>query len=264
MQQAQDFLEESRALFALIDPLDQQAFETVTQFKGWTIADVLRHLHVWNHAVLLALESPAEFGAFFEPIGVQLASGKSLRDYEYGYLDGVSGDSLKQLWEQTYERAAAAFGSADPAARLPWAGPSMSARSAISARQMETWAHGQEVFDVLGAEREDSDRIRNVVVLGVNTYGWTFQARKQTPPEPVPELVLTAPSGEVWQFGEPQSDNRISGSAVDFARVVTQTRNVLDTGLEVVGQNAQQWMHNAQCFAGGAQQPPAPGSRFKV
>ena len=43
----------------------------------------------------------------------------------------------------------------------------MSARSAISARQMETWAHGQEVFDVLGADREEHDRIRNIVVLGL-------------------------------------------------------------------------------------------------
>lgn len=41
----------------------------------------------------------------------------------------------------------------------------MSARSCITARQMETWAHGQEIFDALGVVRRDGDRIRNVAHL---------------------------------------------------------------------------------------------------
>ena len=38
----------------------------------------------------------------------------------------------------------------------------MSARSSISARLMETWAHGQAVYDRLGVVRVDTDRIRNI------------------------------------------------------------------------------------------------------
>ena len=45
MQQANDFHEESLALKALINDVDEAAFESVTQFKSWTINDVLRHLH---------------------------------------------------------------------------------------------------------------------------------------------------------------------------------------------------------------------------
>ena len=44
----------------------------------------------------------------------------------------------------------------------------MSVRSSISARLMETWAHGQEVYDVLGVLRVNSDRIRNIAHLGIN------------------------------------------------------------------------------------------------
>ena len=40
----------------------------------------------------------------------------------------------------------------------------MSARSKITARHMETWAHGQEVFDALGKDREEKDRIKNIVL----------------------------------------------------------------------------------------------------
>ena len=56
------------------------------------------------------------------------------------------------------------FAAADPKARVKWAGPDMSIRSSITARQMETWAHAQEVFDILGLERVESDRIRNIAI----------------------------------------------------------------------------------------------------
>ena len=48
MQQATDFREESLTLLALIADLDDVGFEQVTQFKSWTINDVIRHLHFWN------------------------------------------------------------------------------------------------------------------------------------------------------------------------------------------------------------------------
>ena len=143
-----------------------------------------------------------------------------------------------------------------------WVCPaSMSARSSITARLMETWAHGQEVYDQLGVVRENNDRIRNIVVLGVNTYGWTFANRKLPAPGPMPFLSLTAPSGEIWTYGEEQDDERIAGRAEEFCQVVTQVRNVADTSLSVSGKIAQSWMTQAQCFAGPPQPPPAAGTR---
>jgi uncharacterized protein (TIGR03084 family) len=76
-------------------------------------------------------------------------------------------------------------------------------------------------------------------------------------------LVLTAPSGAVWTLGEEAGEERISGSAEEFCQVVTQTRNVADTSLEVSGENAKQWMAIAQCFAGAPNDPPPPGTRKK-
>ena len=53
----------------------------------------------------------------------------------------------------------------------------------------------------------------------------------------------------------------MQGSAVEFAQVVTQIRNIDDTGLETVGDTARRWMEIAQCFAGGPEMPPAKGVR---
>jgi uncharacterized protein (TIGR03084 family) len=97
----------------------------------------------------------------------------------------------------------------------------------------------------------------------VNTFGWTFANRKEPVPERMPWLRLEAPSGELWEWGEPGEDERIEGTAEAFCQVVTQVRNVADTELRVTGEIARRWMAQAQCFAGPPNDPPAPGTRFR-
>lgn len=138
----------------------------------------------------------------------------------------------------------------------------MSARSSVSARLMETWAHGQEVYDQLGVVRQNKDSIKAIVVLGINTFGWSYAVRKTEPQGARPYVHLTAPSGAIWEFGEAASADFIKGEASEFCQVVTQVRNIKDTNLEVAGRVATDWMSKAQCFAGEAETPPAPGTRF--
>ena len=69
-------------------------------------------------------------------------------------------------------------------------------------------------------------------------------------------------SEHIVRWGEGSDEERIEGAASEFCQVVTQTRNVADTRLRVVGATARRWMSIAQCFAGPPEQPPAPGTRF--
>ena len=101
MQQAADFREESLTLKALIKDLDDAAFETVTQFKGWTINDVFRHLHFWNKAVMVASQGEEAFGEFFKGVGAHMAKGGSLPEYEKQYLEGLSGGAPRSSQSQT-------------------------------------------------------------------------------------------------------------------------------------------------------------------
>ena len=261
MQQADDFLAESEALHELINQLDDSQLKQTTAFKDWTLNDVVGHLHVWNHAAELSLRDGEAFQRWFAGVAEHVTGG-SLRQVETDWLEGLSGTELVTAWHAGCVRTAAAFALADPSARVQWAGPGMSARSSITARLMETWAHGQEIYDQLGVERNNSDRIRNIVVLGNNTYGWTFQVRGLPVPQPQPALNLLAPSGDMWRFGEADTGELISGNAAEFCQVVTQVRNIADTSLEVSGSNASAWMSSAQCFAGPPETPPSPGTRF--
>jgi len=98
-------------------------------------------------------------------------------------------------------------------------------------------------------------------VIGMKTFAWTFVNRGLEPPGAPPYVRLAAPSGAVWEWGEPSETECVRGDAVDFCQVVTQVRNVADTKLVVVGDVATRWMSIAQCFAGGPVDPPGPGER---
>jgi uncharacterized protein (TIGR03084 family) len=263
LTQAADFREECDQLFELLNTAPDDAWETPTQFKRWTPNDVLGHLHLFDVGAKLTVEGPDAFPAFAAKIAAGRAQGLSLAQYTRQWLGDGLGLKLLLRWRDSYLQVAERYADLDPAMRVKWAGPDMSVRSCISARQMETWAHGQAVFDLLGRERVEHDRIRNIAIMGVNTFGWTFVSRGLPVPEIKPHVRLVSPSGAIWQWNAQDERNRIEGSAVEFCRVVTQTRNVADTSLQVTGDAARAWMSMAQCFAGPPESPPAPGTRFR-
>lgn len=262
MEQATDFVDESESLSAILSGLDANDWDRQTQFKSWTINDVIIHLHFWNRAADLSLADPGRFAEKLQEIpepGIQFG----LRGYEQADIP-ERGPELLAAWQELYRDMGERWVQLDPKLRVKWAGPDMSVRSSMTARQMETWAHGQAIFDLLGIKRVEHDRIRNVVVLGVNAFGWSFRVHGRDIPDTMPYLALTAPSGAVWTYGDAAQDNRISGLAVEFAQIVTQTRNVADTTLVVEGPVATRWMAEAQCFAGPPETPPAPGTRVSA
>ncbi|TNJ42079.1 TIGR03084 family metal-binding protein [Phaeobacter sp. B1627] len=263
MKQAQDFHEEQEVLAAVLNGQPDTIFDARTQFKGWTVNDVLGHLHFFNAVAEAALSGAEAFDAMVGPKIMDLAAGGQILEMQYAWLDGLSGRALFAEWREGAGRLAAACTTANPKARIKWFGPGMSVLSAITARQMETWAHGQEIFDLLGVQRKETDRIRNIAHLGVATFGWSYQVRGLAVPTSPPYVVLTAPSGDIWRWNEPQDTNRVEGSAVEFAQVVTQVRNLADTQVRTTHGTAHAWMLQAQCFAGPPATPPAPGSRFR-
>lgn len=258
IEQAEDFRAESTALYDLLVNRSDKEMSENTLFKKWTTNDVLQHLFYWNE--MAALQIVDETSLLNRLKSVMEHKG-GMRGCESDHFSGLGGKDLLEAWHNDVHSTADVFAKADPTQRLKWAGPDMSARSSITARLMETWAHGQEVYDHFGIRRKNTDRIKNIVVLGVNTYGWTYKTRGEKPLGDLPHLALTSPSNEIWEFGTPSETDKIVGLAEEFCQVVTQTRNIADTDLAVKGAIAEDWMSKAQCFAGGPETPPAPGTR---
>lgn len=261
IDEAHDFLDESSAMHALLSPLAATDYTRPTQFKSWTVNAVLQHLHFFNLAAVYSLQEPARFDALYASLQEKRQNGLSTVAATDELLQGVRGHALLKLWKEGFAQTAAAFSEADPRQRVKWVGPNMSARSSISARLMETWAHGQAIYDLLGVVRSNTDRIRSIAMIGVNTYEWTFRNRCEDIPLPKPFIRLTAPSGAIWQWNDASAQHCIEGLAEEFCQVVTQVRNIEDTQLRVLGGSATRWMAVAQCFAGPVEAPPPAGTR---
>ena len=267
-QQVSDLRAEARELDALLVTLDEADWWRPTPFKGWAPFDVIAHLHRTDLAALLAVTTPEEFVALRGKPGAKINAVAQQREH----VRTRDPQLLLADWRSTLERlcdglAAGGAQSGVNGARYPWFGPDMGARSFASARQMEVWAHGQDVYDLLRRPRTPTDRIRNIAEMGVRTYGWTFANRQLAPPGPPPKVRLTAPSGAVWTWNENAGHDEnngaglVEGSALEFCQVVTQGRNVADTRLAAGSHAAMEWMRLAQCFAGPPSDPPKKGER---
>ncbi|RPA64861.1 TIGR03084 family protein [Gordonia oryzae] len=252
-----DLSAEAAALQEILATLDDADWDIDTAAVGWTIRDQIAHLAHFDSITRLAIADPVAF--------------ESLRDDDVddlqSYVDEVgaryadrTGTEMLQWWRSESAELTAAMLAADPAQRVPWFGPAMSLPSKITARIMETWAHGQDVADALGVVREPTDRLQNVCRIGVLALPNSFRTRGLDVPT-VPVFVeLTAPdSRSVWQWGDPAATDSVRGSALDFCLVVTQRRHRDDTALEISGAVADQWMTIAQAFAGPAGQGRDPG-----
>jgi uncharacterized protein (TIGR03084 family) len=261
LQESQDLVAEADELRTFLETLGADEWERETGFMTWTPWDVVAHLHFFDEVSMLSLQGVEAFTPARDELIGKVMKGQTNKQIARDAYGAIPPAKLLDRWQETCREMARQLGESDPKRRLPWFGPDMGVRMFTTARFMETWAHGQEIYDLKKARRSYTDRIQHIATIGVKTFAWTFVNRKLEPPGPPPYVRLVAPSGALWEFGEPSETECVRGQAIDFCHVVTQGRNVADTPLEVQGPVATQWMSIAQCFAGGAVDPPKPGAR---
>lgn len=254
-----DLLEENRELDRFVSSLDSASWARETPFFDWTVRDQILHLFQVDRFGLISLEADAPFSETVAAVRAHQAEGIELSQAIREEFAARSNEEVLETWRQGYRAIAAALRDAAEGTRLDWFGPPMGVASFATARLMEVWAHGQDIYDLFEVRREPTARIRHICELGVRTFGWSFRNRELDVPQR-PSVTLTGPGGETWTW-DGDGEGTVSGSAHDFALVVTQRRAPSDTGLEAEGEIAREWLSIAQCFAGAPQEPAAPESR---
>ena len=250
---ADDLTAETAVLRAALADLDEHAWRRDTPAVGWTIADQVSHLAYYDEVAVRSAIEPAAFRAELAARG-DLDADAIARSHR-----GRSVADLPAWFDTARARLIAVFREVDPALRVPWFGPAMSAASSLSARIMETWAHGQDIVDALGVHREPTARLRHVAHLGVGTRPFSYRLHGLEPPTAPVRVQLDAPDGGIWGWGPEDANDRVAGPALDFCLVVTQRRHLADTVLELTGAVAREWMGIAQAFAGPAGAGRCPG-----
>jgi uncharacterized protein (TIGR03084 family) len=224
-------------------------WDIATPAEGWSIRDTISHLWFFDQRALMALTDPKAFAA---DAAVLVATGIDA-SVEPGRT--MTPDALHDAWRRDRQSLVEHARTVDPAERVPWYGPAMGARSFLTARLMETWAHGQDVADAVGVVRPATQRLRHVAHIGVRARPFSHLVHERPMPDVEVYVALDAPDGSRWEWGDPAAADRVTGPALDFCLVVTQRRNLADTELEITGAAASDWMSIAQAFAG----PPGAG-----
>jgi uncharacterized protein (TIGR03084 family) len=258
-----DLLAEQQDLDSIVSGLDAAAWSTPTASPRWSVADQIGHLAYFDATAALAITAPLRFKAQVEEMMSAMSSDADAGDdVTLGEFRAMPPEQLLDTWRANRSTLAEAAARLTDDDRIVWYGPSMGAKSFLTARLMEAWAHGQDIVDAVGAEREPTDRLRHIAQLGVITRGWSYVNRGLEPPLAHVLVRLAAPSGATWSFGADDAVQSIDGPALDFCLVVTQRRHVDDTELSIVGDSAREWMELAQAFAGPPTETAArPGGR---
>jgi uncharacterized protein (TIGR03084 family) len=251
-----DLIAEQDALDAVVGDLDDELWALDTPSPRWTIADQIGHLTYFDWTAALAITDSERFTALTAELMAAMsdASDDAMDLATLGDYRAMTPPDLCHAWRTNRDD------------RVIWYGPSMGAKSFLTARLMEAWAHGQDIIDTLDdagighAERPATDRLRHIAQLGFITHKWSYINRQMDAPTAPVRVELAAPSGESWVFGPDDAADSIMGPAVDFCLVTTQRRHVDDTDLTVHGDIASDWMNIAQAFAGGATSGPTAGT----
>lgn len=254
-----DLLAEQKALDEIVSALDDEQWDAPTASDRWAVRDQIGHLTYFDQTAAWAIVDEDRFReslAGLAPMLTGQLSPAAMDDLTLAEFRAMSPTDLLDAWRTNRATLAEAASTLSDDTRVIWYGPSMGAKSFLTARLMECWAHGQHVLDTVGATREATDRLQHIAQLGFITRKWTYINRKLDTPANEVRVELAAPSGATWSFGADDAPQSISGSAEDFCLVVTQCRHVDATELVVVGDDARDWMTKAQAFAGSATDGP--------
>lgn len=254
-----DLLAEQSSLDDAVSTLTAQQWSHSTASPGWAVFDQIAHLAYFDERAALAISDPERFSRDLDEMLARTAT-ESLDEITLGPLRSLSSTDLLARWRDNRRLLKDAAAQLSRGSRVAWYGPSMGARSFLTARLMETWAHGVDVVDSLGVTREPTDRLRHVAQLGFITRQWSYSVRGETAPEGAVRLELIGPRSDVWRWGPDDADDSIEGSAEEFCLVVTQRRHPSETSLST-GELGAHWLQRAQAFAGAPSDGPGPRSR---
>lgn len=145
-----DLRHEQDSLIDVLTWLTDEQWRMPSAAVGWSVRDQVVHLAYFDGIAALAGRSPGDFNRMRDEARDDLPHivDRALQEkWEY------TGPELIDWWRAQGDVLLTTLLALPPGVRLPWFGPDMSVRSTLTARLMETWAHGQDVIDALGLTR---------------------------------------------------------------------------------------------------------------
>lgn len=216
-----DLAQEADALDALLITLSDEQWHARTPADGWDVRDSVAHVAIGDELALECVTQRRVPKLMQDGVEAVLEGDTAAKAFELrmvGRGRQMQPSAVHRWWRNGNAALCDALATVAPDARLPWGPNRMSPASFITARIMETWAHGLDCFDGVGATPVDTDRLRHVLAISVRALPYAFMINGVEAPGKV-RVEVTSPSGEHWTAGSDDADTVIRGSASDWCRV---------------------------------------------
>ncbi|GAC1411545.1 MAG: TIGR03084 family metal-binding protein [Actinomycetota bacterium] len=241
----EELRQEQADLEAIVRDLSDEQWHRATPSAGWTVKDQMSHLADTED---IAYDT-ATNGS--RSLNVEAARYSSAEAFTEAMCDKgrplPPGEVLK-WWLAGSARLRALLSTLDPKQRIPW-GLGMSARSFVTARLMEHWAHGLDVRAASGLPPNITPRLRNVAWLITNASGYAFSYARRPKPEGSLRVDLLAPGDQLWSFGPEDATDRITGDAAEYCILGVQRMRLEDAkSLRAQGPLAEQTLQVLRAF----------------
>lgn len=220
-----DLVAEEQSLDQFLQRINPRDWKRTKVWHGWTVQEVVSHLASTEEYAHNALAE----------------SGSRLSDLaKYGSMDALNvagilpGDAMRpqdviEWWRGARAKVVEELSRLDAADRVPWFHGDMSARSFATARLMETWAHGLDLYEATGGEVEDTPRLRHIAWLAWKSLPYVFREVDEEYPTAV-RVELMGPGYAKWVLGPEDSEHLIKGQAGEWCRVAVGRLNLEDAG----------------------------------
>lgn len=239
-----DLEAEQLELQAVVAAINSDTWLAPTPAWSWDVRDTIAHLADTDE---MAIDT-AQGGPYaINDLAALAASGPDVT--YHGVLRGrrLAGRDVAAWWERTSQVECTMLRELPPDARVPW-GIGMRTPSFVTARLMETWAHGLDVRTAVGVAAVDTDRLAHVAWLATRALPYAYSVAGRPPPDAPLRVELSLPSGAPWAFGPEAAADRITGSAGDYCRVFVHRRRAADTNLVIEGDAARAAIAVARAF----------------
>jgi len=239
-----DLEAEQLELQAVVAAIDADAWLTATPAWGWDVRDTIAHLADTDE---MAIDTARGGPYAINDVAARAASGADVT--YHGVLRGrrLTGRDVAAWWVDTSAAERSMLLALPADARVQW-GIGMRTPSFVTARLMETWAHGLDVRAALGVRAVDTDRLAHVAWLATRALPYAYSVAGMQPPEAPLRVELSLPSGLPWTFGPETAADRITGSAGDYCRVFVHRLRPADTNLVIEGATARTAIAIARAF----------------
>jgi enediyne biosynthesis protein E11 len=247
-----DLKTEGEVLDRILAGLDAPQWDLPTPAPGWTVKHQVAHLSSTARLAGISATDPELFAKV--TAGAEQDFDAAVDALLKPYLSASPTDLLAR-WRAERDQANKALSALPPAQMVPWVARQIPASALACAGLMELFAHGQDIADTIGVQREYTDRIGHLTWFGTRNRDFGYMVRGLTPPDVEFRYEFTGPSGVKWEFGPADAENRVTGPAVDFCMLITRRRNRADLAVQATGAEADRWLDIAQAYRGS----PGPG-----